>query len=117
MPVANSDFVPGEFMPGIQSAGTLTPGSQGITASETNGPVVGTATVNPTGLPDGAGRGRVSVPTHSGDTSGMADDLPAHTSDIMVGPLDGYLNTGAGDGNNLADAHRYPWQSKPGRNG
>jgi hypothetical protein len=108
MPIANSDFVPDPF-PGIKAAGTLTPGSTGITATATAGPVVGSPRVGPTGLPDGAGRGREQVPVHSGDTSGMSDDLAAHASVIAVGPEEDYMATGAGDGS-TGHFKRHPWQ-------
>ena len=92
--------------PGIEAAGTLAPGSQGVTETETNGTVVGRVRVSGTGLPDGEGRDRQAVTVTSGDTSGGSGDLGARATVISPGPQASYTDTGAGSGN--PDPYRHP---------
>jgi hypothetical protein len=105
------------FFPGIDSGAQgrfRAPGSAGITAEATAGGEVGTPVVTdqygssqvPANLP------RVSV--MSGDTSGMADDQPAHASVTVPGPESDYMS--AGPRPNVKDHFgRFPWQQPDGR--
>ncbi len=113
MPIPNSDFVPDPF-PGVSApAGTGAPGSPGAEPGGTAGPVVGTVQVNPAGLADGHGLGRVSVQVHSGDTSGMSHNVAANGSPLNDQSDADLASTGAGQGS-YEPWHRYPWQTKAG---
>lgn len=112
----NAQYDAGPF-PGIVS-GTESkfrpPGSQGITAPATAGPVVGTPVVSTPGMSSQPAEGRPTLPVTSGDTSSMSDDLPAHASVLVPGPESDLLSTGAGDGR-AGHFTRYPWQQPDGR--
>ena len=105
---------PAEMFPGIRTPGTT--GAGGSAASRTPPP--------DRAVPD----------SDSGQPSGMISPLSAMTIDgrsaspelagqlgdstpITPGTADDYGDSGAGHGHNFADQFRYPWQSKPGRNG
>ncbi len=113
MPIPNSDFVPDPF-PGVSApTGTSAPGTPGASSGGSAGPVVGTARVNPSGMPDGHGLGRVSVQVHAGDTAGASNDVSAAGTAANGATETGMTSTGAGSGG-YEKFRRYPWQQKPG---
>lgn len=88
-------------------------GTAGISAGDTNGPVVGRVVVS---APYGTSQlpaNRPTVDVTAGDTAGSSDDTPVHTSPLLPGPVADYLTSGAGDGVPVsASSHgRYPWQA------
>jgi hypothetical protein len=91
--------------------GSGAPGTTGIAAATTTGPVIGTPHVTPA---YGQYRDGPDVTVHTGDTSGMADDLAAHADALTPGPQPDYADTGAGHGDGTSRTARYPWQQPNG---
>lgn len=90
-------------------------GTAGISAGDTNGPVVGRVVVSaPYGSSQLPGN-RPTVDVTAGDTAGSSDDTPVHTSPLLPGPLDDYLGAAAGaQTSHVVHGQRYPWQSPDG---
>ena len=89
---------PGPLFAGQRFDSTGAPGSPGLDPDSTTGEVVGTPVVsNPYGSSQLPGN-RPTLAVDSGDTSGMSDDVPAHSSVIAPGPQDQYMSTSAGTG-------------------
>ncbi len=107
--MARNDGIDGgwaaEIFPGIASpSSTGAPGSQGVSSSDTTGPVIGSPAVSVPGMSSQLPGGRPVLAVHAGDTSGMSDDLAAHASAIEPGPQAAYNDTGAGEGRSV-NAH------------
>lgn len=111
--VVNSDYMADELFPGIANpGGTGAPGSAGIAANTDVGPALGTVGMR---VPDGGMRDVAApVTVYAGDTSGMADDIPAHESVIMPGPQEAYMASGPFPESHVVSAPRYPWQAPDG---
>jgi len=90
--------------------GTGAPGTQGISAADTTGEVIGNPGIASGDTYQSGQLPRDHVVVTAGDTSGMSDDNPAHEDAIMPGPASAYVSTGAGDGDNGDHYPRYPWQ-------
>ena len=90
--------------------GSGAPGSPGISWHDTNGGTIGNPVVSVQGMSSQLESGRPKQTVAAGDTSGMSDDIPCHTSPIMPGPQDEYLSTGAGEGDGTSKIARYSWQ-------
>lgn len=99
---ANSQYSsPGPLFAGQRFDSTGTPGSQGISAGETHGEVVGTYEYrNPL---DSAQIPGDQVDVTAGDTDGVADDLAVHTG--VLNPDAGSQQTGSGTGSVAGPHH------------
>lgn len=83
---------------------TGAPGSVGVTAAATAGPVVGTPQVTSVWQSVQAAP-PPEVPVHSGDTSSFSDDTPIHQSPLLPSDPAAYLSTGAGMGTDVTSGH------------
>ena len=83
-----------------QSTGA--PGSEGVSASDTAGAVIGSA--QPRSVLFAPSVPVPEVRVHAGDTTGFSDDQPIHQSPLLPHAAEA-SSTGAGDGNVVTPHH------------
>jgi hypothetical protein len=86
-----------EYPGGQAPTGTGAPGSEGITAAQSFGPVVGTPIVSIPGVSSQLAEGRPTLAVQSGDTSAFSSDRPVNPGPLLP-DWQGASETGAGAG-------------------
>jgi hypothetical protein len=93
------------------SAPSRTPSPDNSVSGISSG-IPGVGTVLP--LSSQANGAEGASPQQPGQNDATVISPGSDASRTYTASADGYVNSGAGDGHNFADQHRYDWQSKPG---
>ena len=111
--MAINDEIPPAF-PGLDTGiPSLAPGSPGVSADETAGPLLASPVISVPGASSQLAESKPVLSVYAGDTSSFSDDEAAHASPIMPGPVADYTSDGPQP--TRADHWtRYSWQQSPG---